>query len=262
MRSPILRLAGRIPTNRQDLILPGERLDDLGRDGLYIIQDPNTFCFGTDAVLLSSFVRAAEGERVLDFCTGNGIIPILLSSKTRARNIKGLEIQKSLVAMANRSLLYNSLENRVEILQGDVKKAGEIFPGEKFDVITANPPYMPKSKGIENESPAVRIARHEELLDFSALAESATKLIKEKGRFYLVHRPLRLVEILTELRRVGLEPKKMQLVHPFIHKPPNLVLIEAIKGAAPELRTLPPLAVYDSPGVYTPEALSIYGQDF
>lgn len=237
----------------------GERLDDLQRNGFKIIQNPNKFCFGMDAVLLSGFVRVRDGERVLDLGTGTGIIPILLAGKTKARELIGLEIQEESADMARRSVDYNKLDGRVSIVQGDIREAGRIFDLASFDVITCNPPYMTGSHGLTNPNLPKAIARHEILCTLEDVIVSAEKLLKPGGSFFLVHRPFRLSEILVKLTAHHLEPKRMRLVHPYLDKEPNMVLIEASRGGKPRITVEKPLIVYDSPGVYNKEIYEVYG---
>lgn len=235
-----------------------ERIDDLQRDGLRIIQDPNGFCFGTDAVLLADFARIPPGGRALDMCTGTGIIPILLSARTKASYIAGLEIQTKAAQMAARSVELNGLSGRLEIFEGDVREASKIFAGERFDVITANPPYMKCNNGLVNPDDVKALSRHELTMDFDDLARESSALLCEGGRLFIVHRPLRLPEIITTLKNRNLEPKRLRMVHTYIDKEANLFLMEARKGGGPELRTLPPLIVYSQKGVYSEEMDSIY----
>ena len=235
------------------------RVDDL-QNGYFLIQDPARFCFGMDAVLLSAFVDAADGNRICDLCTGGGIIPILLAARTDRTRMEGLEIQEDQARMAVRSVRMNGLEDRIGITVGDVKEAARIYGAASFHVVTCNPPYMVYSGGKHNADMAKTIARHEVLCTFADVASQASRLLVAGGKFYLVHRPFRLTEILTELSANGLEPKRMRLVYPYVHKAPNLVLIEARKGGRAHLTVEPPLVVFDSPGVYTPEVRRIYGQ--
>ena len=236
-----------------------ERIDDLERNGYRIIQDTKRFCFGMDAVLLSGFARVKEGARVLDLGTGTGIIPILLEAKTKAEHLTGLEIQEDSADMARRSVLLNGLEDKIDIVTGDIKEAESLFDAASFDVITCNPPYMIGKHGITNEGDAKAIARHEILCTLEDIVSRAAKLLKPGGNFFMVHRPFRLAEIMAVLQAYKLEPKRMQLVYPFVDKEPNMVLIEANRGGKPRLTVEKPLIVYKEPGVYMPEIYEIYG---
>ena len=238
---------------------PGERLDDLNRNGYKIIQNPEKFCFGMDAVLLSGFAKVKTGENALDLGTGTGIIPILLEAKTDGKHFTGLEIQEESADMARRSVSYNHLEEKISIVQGDIKEADRLFALASFDVITSNPPYMTGNHGLVNPQIPKAIARHEVLCTFDDVARQAARLLKPGGRFYLVHRPFRLAELIVTLSKYHLEPKRMKLVYPFADKEPNMVLIEAIRGAQPRITVESPLIVYQKPGVYTDEIYSIYG---
>ena len=239
-------------------IKEGERLDDLGRKGYQIIQDPKRFCFGIDAVLLTGFARVKDGDTVLDLGTGTGIIPILLEAKTGASHLTGLEIQPESADMAKRSVCYNELEKKIDIVEGDLKNASEIFGRGSFDVMTCNPPYMIGAHGLTGGNESKTIARHEVLCTFEDVAREAAAVLKPGGMFYLVHRPFRLVELLGTMTKYRLEPKRMKFVHPFVDKEPNMVLIEAKKGARSRVEIEPPLIVYKSPGVYTDEIYDIY----
>ena len=238
---------------------PGERLDDLHRKGYKIIQNEKTFCFGMDAVLLSGYACVKEGERVLDLGTGTGIIPILLAGKTRGRHFTGLEIQHTSAEMALRSVAYNHLEDRIAIVEGDIREADKYFAPASFDVVTSNPPYMTGRHGLVNPDEAKAIARHEICCTLEELIAQAARLLRVGGRFYLVHRPFRLAEIISKLVEYKLEPKRMKLVYPFVDKEPNMVLIEALRGGKPRITVEKPLIVYREPGVYTDEIYDIYG---
>lgn len=238
---------------------PGERFDDLHRNGYKIIQNKKKFCFGMDAVLLSGFASVREGENVLDLGTGTGIIPILLAGKTEGRHFTGLEIQTESADMARRSVLHNHLEDRISIIEGDIREAGKIFPPAFFDVITSNPPYMTGQHGLVNPNKEKAIARHEICCTLEDVVGQTARLLRVGGRFYMVHRPFRLAEILHMLVEYRLEPKRLQLVYPFIDKEPNMVLIEAVRGGRSRVQVEKPLIVYEKPGVYTEEIYDIYG---
>lgn len=242
----------------ENLIKERERLDDL-QNGCFIIQDPEKFCFGMDAVLLSGFAKIKKNENVLDMGTGTGIIPILLKSKTAGRHFTGLEIQEECAEMAERSVRYNHMEEDVSIVQGDIKEAAGIFGAASFHVVTCNPPYMIGQNGLTNPHMPKAIARHEVLCTLEDVVSQASKLLTDRGRFYMVHRPFRLVEIMNVLTKYHLEPKRMQLVYPYIDREPNMVLIEALKGGNSRITVDPPLIVYEKPGVYTKNILEIYG---
>lgn len=244
---------------RTDITIhPHERVDDLHRDGHLIIQDPKRFCFGVDAVILSGFAKVKKGERVLDLGTGTGIIPILLAAKTEGKQFIGLEIQPESAEMAARSVLLNELEERVTIQEGDIKKAAELFGGSTFDVVTSNPPYMNEGGGLVNPYKAKAIARHEILCSLEDVVAAAAKILRPKGRFYMIHRPHRLTDILVLLRQYGLEPKRLRFVQPYREKEPTMVLVEAARGGKPMVKVDAPLVIYEAPGKYTEEIFEIY----
>ena len=240
-------------------LLEKERLDDLGRKNYKIIQNPDGFCFGMDAVLLSGYAKVKKGQRVLDLGTGTGIIPILLEAKTEASHLTGLEIQEKSADMARRSVRYNDLEDKISIVTGDIKEAGSLFGAASFDVVTSNPPYMIGGHGLQNPSMPKTIARHEVLCDLEDVVRAASTVLVPGGYFYMVHRPFRLAEIITAMTKYQLEPKRMRFVYPYVDKPANMVLIEAVKGGNSQLKVEEPLIVYNKDGSYTAELLDMYG---
>lgn len=242
-----------IPELRED-----ERIDDLHRKGYKLIQNPKMFCFGMDAVLLSSFAKTKESEIVLDLGTGNGVIPILLYGKYGAASVTGLEIQTENVHMATRSVEMNGLSDRIRIVQGDIKEADSLLPLSSFDVVTCNPPYMDAGKGLRNALSAKTIARHEVMCTLLDVVRSASRLVKVGGRFYMVHRPHRFVEIITLLRQYKMEPKRLRMVHPDESSEANMVLIESVRHGNPFLKVERPLIIYKEPNVYTEEVKMMY----
>lgn len=238
---------------------PEERLDDLQIKGYKILQNPGRFCFGMDAVLLSAFADVKKNERALDLGTGTGILPILLHAKYKGQHYTGLEIQPESADMARRSVAYNSLEDKIDIVTGDIKEAAEQFGPASFDVITTNPPYMIGEHGLKNDNEAKYIARHEVYCTLQDVVEQSAKLLKDKGRFYMVHRPFRLPEIMCEMCRAKLEPKRMRLVYSRVDKEPSMVLIEGMKNGRPRMQVEAPLIVYEQDGSYTEEVLAMYG---
>lgn len=237
----------------------GERIDDLERNGYKIIQNKEKFCFGMDAVLLSGFAVVKKNENVLDLGTGTGIIPILLVAKTEGREFIGLEIQEESADMANRSVALNNLADKVKIVNGDIKEASSIFGKGTFNVVTSNPPYMNDMHGIKNPDMPKAIARHEVLCTLEDVVREAAYVLKPNGRFYMVHRPHRLIEIVEVLKKYKLEPKRIKFVHPFVDKEANMVLIEALKGGKSMVKIEKPIIVYKEQGVYTDEIYDIYG---
>ncbi len=236
-----------------------ERLDELHRNGYQIIQNEKKFCFGMDAVLLSGFAKVREGETVLDIGTGTGIIPILLEAKTEGKHFTGLEIQAESADMALRSVALNGLLDKIDIITGDIKEAEQLFRAASFDVITTNPPYMIESHGLTNPNEPKAIARHEICCTLEDVVREGSRLLKPNGRFYMVHRPFRLVEIFAVLTNYHLEPKRMRMVYPYADKEPNMILIEALRGGKSRITVEKPLIVYDSPGKYTDEIYEVYG---
>lgn len=241
------------------ILKSNERLDDLQRNGYKIIQDPRKFCFGMDAVLLTGFAHARTGDVLLDLGTGTGIIPLLMEAKYHCAHLTGLEIQPESADMAARSVALNNLTDRISVVTGDIKEADKIFQSASFDCITCNPPYMIGKHGVMNPDAPMAIAKHEILCTFENIARQTAKLLKPGGHFFLVHRPFRLAEIMTTLVKYRLEPKRMQLVYPYVDKEPNMVLIEAVRGGKSRMTVEKPLIIFRAPGVYMPEITEIYG---
>lgn len=237
-----------------------ERIDDLQLKGLKLIQDTNGFCFGIDAVLLANFAKVKKGAKVVDLGTGTGIVPILIAGKSQASKIIGVEIQEEVYEMATRSVKLNDLEDRVEIINADIKTIDKELEVHGYHVVTSNPPYMHEG-GIKNPNDKKMISRHEVKCTLEDVIRAASRLTMPKGKFYMIHRPIRLVDISTLGRKYRLEPKKIQFVHPKEGKAPNLVLVEFMKDGRPELKIDDPLYVYGEDGDYTDEIKAIYANE-
>lgn len=277
------------------VLLPGERIDDLQRGGCRIIQNSGLFCFGMDAVLLAAFAEAFPGEKVLDLCSGNGVIPILMDARSAGRNSKkvrdayalpgasgertaaglsvhgtayetsgdaalpdftGVEINSVCVDMARRSAAMNGQQERVHFTEADIRQLH--FHGA-FDAVTVNPPYMTGGAGLTGKNDALTIARHEVMCTIKDVTAAASRALRFRGRLFMVHRPHRLMDVCRACSADGLEIKRLRMVHPFADKEANMVLIEAVKGGKPYLHVEKPLIVYSEKGVYTQEVREIYG---
>ncbi|MEB3102393.1 tRNA1(Val) (adenine(37)-N6)-methyltransferase [Ferviditalea candida] len=234
-----------------------ERIDDLLTRQLKIIQSPEVFSFSMDAVLLARFCSVPAKGKILDMCTGNGVIPLLLSTRTKA-HISGIEIQERLYDMAVRSVRLNGLERQLEMLHGDLRDLHKQTGYGSFDAITVNPPYLPVNAGEQNVNEYVAIARHEIFATLEEVIAAAARLVKPGGKVAMVHRPSRVTEILTLLRDYRLEPKRIRFVHPRAEQEANMVLIETIRDGRPEVRLLPPLIVYRNETEYCQELMDIY----
>lgn len=246
-----------------NLVAPHERLDDLQLDGLSLIQNPNWFCFGVDAVLLADYAaqNIKKGSLVLDLCCGNGIIPLLLSKKSRAESIVGLEIQPQVAEMANRSVLLNRLEGKIRIQTGDLKDAVQTFGRSSFQYITCNPPYKEAGAGLVNQSDTTTLARHEILCNLEDIVRVSSNILEPLGKLCMIHRPERLVDLICLLKQYGLEPKRLRFVHPYPDKTATMILVEAVRGGKPKLFLDPPLYIYRTPGIYSKEIDRIYGRE-
>ncbi len=241
-----------------DILKENERIDELHRNNYVIIQDAKRFCFGIDAVLLADFAKAKKNDIVFDIGTGTGIIPILMSAKTEAKKFFAIDIQKESVDMAKRSVSLNNLDDKIEIFHLDIKNVFEKFEKNSINVVTSNPPYMNVGGGIVNKYDAKAIARHEIFCNLEDIIKVTALLLKPNGKFYMVHRPNRLCDIIYTLRQYKLEPKTIRFVQPFEDKEPNMVLIESIKNSKPFLKILPNLIVYNKNKQYTDEINKIY----
>lgn len=236
---------------------PNERLDDLLTHQLHIIQSREVFSFSMDAVLLARFAGVPPRGRILDLCTGNGVVPLLLTTRTKAI-IDAVEIQPRLADMARRSIAWNKLDERIRIYEGDLRLFHEEVGHGAYDAVTINPPYMPAGSGDRNENEHFAMARHEMNGSLDEIVAACSRLVRAGGRVSMVHRPSRLIEIVEAMRKWRLEPKRMRFVHPYLGAEANMVLIEAAKDGKPELRLLPPLIAYTHERNYTEEMMGIY----
>lgn len=238
-----------------------ERIDDLKLKGLKIIQNTDGFCFGMDAVLLSSFCEIRKNATIVDLGTGTGIIPLLIWGKNQVKKIYGIEIQEEVAQMAKRTVEMNNLEDSIQIINMDLNNAPEKLGINIFDTVISNPPYMLQGGGIINPEDKKAISRHEITCTLEDVIRTGSRLLKHNGSFFMVHRPHRIVDIFCLLREYKLEPKKIRFVHPKVEDKPNLVLIKSVKASKPELKFEKPLYVYNDDGTYTEEIYKIYGME-
>ena len=238
-----------------------ERIDDLEYKNLKIIQKKDGFCFGIDSILLTDFAKKIKDDsKVIDLGTGTGVLGILLSAKTKLKNVVGIEIQKDIAEMANRSIMLNHLENKFNIINENINNLQEIFEKGSFDVVVTNPPYKKLDTGAINENTYKLISRHEIKAKLEDFISISSYLLKDKGEIYIVHRPERLVDLIEYLRKYKLEPKQIKFVQPKQDGAPNIVLIKAVKNAKPFLKIERNLIVYKENGEYTEEILKIYNK--
>lgn len=235
-----------------------ETLDNL-ENGYSILQRRDGFRFGIDAVLLSDFAKCGA-KRLMDLCTGTGIVAILLAAKTDIPRIDAVELQPEIAEMAKRSVAYNKLDGRVNIRCADLNDAPAIYGKSIFDAVTVNPPYMKSGAGLTNDDDMKLISRHEVRCTLDDVVRVSADLLKTRGRLFMVHRPQRLADVIYSMRSYRIEPKRMRLVAPTVGKEANLVLVEGVKNGGSELRLMPTLYVYDENGAYTKEIDTIYGR--
>ena len=244
------------------LLKDNERIDDLQFNNLKIIQNKDGFCFGIDSVLLSDFAKEIPANsKILDLGTGTGILGILLCGKTLVSKVYGVDIQKDVCEMANRSIQLNHLEDRFEIIHKDIKDLEEVFEASSFDAIVSNPPYKKNHSGIKNLSETKLLSRHEVSASLVDFIEISSKLLKSNCSLYMVHRPERLADLFYLLRKYNLEPKKLRLVHSYKQSKPKLILVKATKDAKSFLTIDEPLIIYHQDGSYTDEILKIYQRE-
>lgn len=235
-----------------------ERIDEIGFGGLKLIQDTDMFCYGIDAVLLASFASRSSHRNVADLGTNNGIIPIIMSSIGDARQLTGVEMQARACDLARRNIELNGLSHRVAVQNADILELTDHFRAASFDCVVTNPPYMAAGTGVVNDKDPLTAARHETTARLSDFIEKAAWLLSDRGYFYMIHRPSRIVDISVLCRQNRLEPKYIQMISPHIGERPNLMLIECRKNGGRELKFFDPLYVYEADGSYSEEILRIY----
>lgn len=243
-----------------DIVRQDETLDDLQIKDIKILQKKSGFRFGVDAVLLANFAKVKENHKVIDLCTGTGIIAFIMAGKTSAQSIKGIDIQKEMIDMAKRSVHINGLQNRMEFINEDLKNLKELKKIEKAHVVTVNPPYKLGGAGIKNPEDSLAIARHEICCNLEDIIIASRAILRDNGRLYMIHRPERLIDIFCLMRKHKIEPKRVRMVHPNIHKAPTMVLIEGQRDGGAFLKWDNPLYVYDEHGNYSKEINEIYGR--
>ena len=243
------------------LVRLNERVDDLERNGYQLIQNPEVFCFGIDAILLAHFAKVSHAkQKILDIGTGTGVIPIVMHAIYGKGHFTGIDIQEEMIEMASRSVCLNEIQEDVMMKVMDIKEYKAYFSSGSFDMITCNPPYMKGHAGLKNEHPSKTIARHEVACTLEDIIEGAGYMLKYGGKLCMIHRPHRLVDIFMAMRQNKIEPKVMRMVYPKAGKAPTMVLVEGVKHGKPELRVQPPLFVYNEDGTYTDDINEIYGK--
>lgn len=236
-----------------------ERIDDLNLNGKKIIQNPEYFCFGIDSVLLANFVQSNSGKNIIvDLCSGSGVIPVIISQKKKYKSIYAVELQNEMYGLLTRNIEINGLKDNITPIHKNIK---EFNLREKVDIVVCNPPYKEVGTGVENDNNVKFIARHEKECTLEDVFECSSKILKQKGKLYLVHKPQRLTDLISCGRNYNLEPKKIRFVYPTVYSKPSIVLIEYVYYGGNEMNVLPPLIEYDHNGNYTKEIIEIYGSE-
>lgn len=238
-------------------LLPSERIDDLLTNGLRIIQSEEVFSFSLDAVLLARFCRIPPNGKIVDLCSGNGVIPLLLSTRTKSE-IYAVEIQKRLADMATRSVKMNQLDHQIRIICKDLRNLNGSLGKGQFNLVTVNPPYLPVPAGEQNSNPFYAAARHEIYCTLEDVIQTASELLRSKGKFVMVHRVHRLVDICVQMRMHRIEPKRIRMIHSRVGEEAVMVLVEGMKDGKAEVRMLPPLIVYNERNEYTEELHEVF----
>lgn len=240
----------RIGDFMQNIVLPNEKVEDLNIGGYKIIQTKDGFCFGSDAVLLSKFATFKKGSRVLDLCTGTGIIPVLCWAKNNLESIDAVEIMPTVASMASRTMELNGLEDKIRVKNADLKDCVEIYGKRQFDAVTCNPPYMNKGGGLVNPNDYLAVARHEVHCTLDDVVRIAADMLKQHGKLFMVHRADRLCDVITAFRKYSIEPKRLSMVQPDSKSAPNLILIEGSLYGKVQLKVTAPVCMYDDEGNY------------
>ncbi len=234
------------------------RIDDTGFSGYRLVQNPQWFCYGVDAVLIADFAKMKKGAKAADLGTGTGIIPLILKHKYDPERVFAVEVQPEVADLARRTVEINGLQECIRVIEGNVKEAPGLIGKGTLDAVVTNPPYVTQGAGIPGGDPVKNTARQETEGTLEDFVRCAAELLKEKGDFYMIHRPSRLADVVETCRKYRLEPKEMQFIQPREGKAPNIFMIHCVKYGGPELRFLDPICVYDKEGGYTQEILDIY----
>lgn len=249
---------GRADETREALLHDYERLDDLQRSGLVIIQNPAGFRFSMDAVLLAEFATVRPRDRAIDLGTGTGVIPLLVWARRQPAEIVGIEILEEMADMAERSVQINGLSDRIKIVHGDLRDAVDLFGVGSFDVVLSNPPYIKVDEGTLSPEGHLTVAKHEVSCTMEDVVNVAAGLVKPRGRVAMVHRASRLADLLSSMREANLEPKRLRLVQARLDAPPMMVLVEAVKDVKAGLQVMPTLMLYGEDRQYSEETKQIY----
>lgn len=234
----------------ENIILPNEKVEDLGLCGYKIIQTKQGFCFGSDAVLLAKFAAFKKGQRVLDMCTGTGIIPVLLLAMGKAENIDAVEIMPPVASMAQRTMILNNISDKIRVTEANLKDCENIYGKRVFDAVTCNPPYMNQGGGLINPNDYLAVARHEIHCTLDDVVRVASVVLKPNGKLFMVHRADRLCDVITTFRKYRIEPKRLSMVQPNSFSAPNLILIEGALYGKVQLKVTAPVYMYDDNGNY------------
>ena len=227
-----------------------------------IYQDNDYFLFSLDSVLLANFVTIKlTDKKIIDLCSGNAPVPMLMSFRTKAR-IFGVEIQKYIYDMGVDSIKENRMDKQIEFINEDIKEIDKIYESESFDIVTCNPPYFKyQEDSLINENEGKAIARHEVNVKLEDIISTAKYLLKNGGTFAMVHRPERLIEIINLMQKYGIEPKKIRLVYPKEDKNANILLIEGVKNGKSGLKVEKALIVHNNEDKYVEEIKDMFGSD-